>query len=436
MPAEANERKAGKEQHSYSTDSWSTSFPDREEKLGFLEEYLVLPSEVRDAEYHIVYQDNSGGLVPGPSDWDIRAALRVEQEDMALWTEGMNRILPEQIDLGLWNGLETEALDWGQLVPDGCYKRPDSRSYVVLFKDSGIILKLVSTLYLAPALDGSNLKDEIPGYEEHKTLVADTLGYDHSAVPYIRTVQADKIKNAEGVETEIVCYSALFHNSPLYGIPVLVVRTEDQAVCTVLFQGSYQDRFSLADIDGDGNEEILIQSLVSITGGAGGFETAIYKLDHGRPELLFCYPGQEEGERLDTGFALTFADGDKFQIRNGLTDYCTEFSRGPSAADDSYPYFDEQESFWDLGVDPFFYLFEPVDCDGDGADEILTAQYTYFHSRADGLGTAYSIIKWNQDKQMPEIVKSGFWPYEDCDEDSRYDYDERWSWYEANWYKE
>lgn len=62
---------------SLTTDSRSTSFEDKEEKLAFLQKYFDMPSEVVDAEYHIVYQDNSQGAVPGLSEWEIRAALQV-----------------------------------------------------------------------------------------------------------------------------------------------------------------------------------------------------------------------------------------------------------------------------------------------------------------------------------------------------------------------
>ncbi|MDR0221385.1 MAG: hypothetical protein LBI54_08295, partial [Lachnospiraceae bacterium] len=66
------------DQKNLTTDTWSNSFASKEEKRSFLAEYLVAPSEILDAEYHIVYHDNSTGRVPGPSDWDIRAALVIK----------------------------------------------------------------------------------------------------------------------------------------------------------------------------------------------------------------------------------------------------------------------------------------------------------------------------------------------------------------------
>ncbi|HBW35621.1 MAG: hypothetical protein VR66_05060 [Peptococcaceae bacterium BRH_c23] len=53
---------------SLTTDTISTVFSTQEEKLNFLRKYLVLPSMVSSTEFHIVFQDNSKGWVPGPSD--------------------------------------------------------------------------------------------------------------------------------------------------------------------------------------------------------------------------------------------------------------------------------------------------------------------------------------------------------------------------------
>src|SRR5690606_2471586 len=49
-----------------------------------------LKSAVLQTEFHIIYHDNSGGLVPGPSDWDIQAVMLVE--DTAPWKEGKTAI--------------------------------------------------------------------------------------------------------------------------------------------------------------------------------------------------------------------------------------------------------------------------------------------------------------------------------------------------------
>lgn len=57
-----------------------------------------MPSEIIDTAYHIIYQDNSKGRVPGPSDYNIRAAFTVAAGDLPLWTKDMKKILPEQVN--------------------------------------------------------------------------------------------------------------------------------------------------------------------------------------------------------------------------------------------------------------------------------------------------------------------------------------------------
>jgi len=121
---------------------------------------------------------------------------------------------------------------------------------------------------------------------------------------------------------------------------------------------------------------------------------------------------------------------------------------GNRAAGDYGPYFDEQghiteyakernkgEIYGLLGVDPFFFIFDPVDVDDDGIYEIMTAQFTYLFSRADGVGTAYTILKWNNASETVDVVKAGFWPYDD-DCDNKDAYYERWQDYLDNWYYE
>lgn len=69
------------------TETDSRALPDVQQRLAFLARYLRSKSPISDAEYIIHYRDNSGGSVPGPSDWDIRAVLQVA-DDGAAWHAG------------------------------------------------------------------------------------------------------------------------------------------------------------------------------------------------------------------------------------------------------------------------------------------------------------------------------------------------------------
>ncbi len=43
----------------------------------------------------------------------------------------------------------------------------------------------------------------------------------------------------------------------------------------------------------------------------------------------------------------------------------------------------------------------------------MTAQYTYLYGRSDGLGAAYTLLKWDNSMERMYIQKAGYWPYED-----------------------
>lgn len=70
---------------SLTTDTRSRDLAEAD-KVPFLARYLKLRSSVEAAEFHIVYHDNGGGLVPAPSDWDVRAVMKVAPGDIAAWT--------------------------------------------------------------------------------------------------------------------------------------------------------------------------------------------------------------------------------------------------------------------------------------------------------------------------------------------------------------
>ena len=394
------------EADSRTTDSRSTSFQDREEKLAFLQTYLDLPSGVSDAEYHIVYQDNSQGAVPGPSDWEIRAALQVEKEDISLWTDGMKKILPQQTDSRWWEDLKTPSFTWELSGDAQYYKRPDSQSYLVVCPGSGIILKYLSTTYIPQTPDAE------PGDEDLKAAAAGALGYDASTAPYIETAQVMQTRTADGEAVDLVCLRAMFYDSPIYGIPVLAIRSGNGIQTKVLCEGSYEDEFYLADITGDGVDELLASHCVSITGGAGSYQSAIYQLDGSASlKTRFENPDSKTDAAFDTGFGLHMAEDFICTVSNGYTGSQTTFTH--SSLKDS-PYYDHEGNLTDRGrernqadlldTDRGFFIFRPVDTDGDGIYEISTAQYSYLWGRSDSLGSACTILRWNDDPVQPLYV--------------------------------
>ncbi len=84
---------------SRTTDTYSRDFSSSAAKIAFLQEYLSTPSDILATEFHIVFHDNSGGLVPGPSGWDIQAVIKVAPLDLSRWQVGLTPLPAEGVDL-------------------------------------------------------------------------------------------------------------------------------------------------------------------------------------------------------------------------------------------------------------------------------------------------------------------------------------------------
>ncbi len=291
------------------------------------------------------------------------------------------------------------------------------------------------------------IEDNVPGYEKYKALAVTELIYDHSIISYIKTEQAAVGQLTAGSKAEIIAFAILPKAGEFPQIPFLVIDLGDEVICQKLlestdgFYGSYGMKFSIADIDGDGLDEILTQYSTGGNGGYGTFVTSVYKVINSELKKLFSYPQDEHEESLDTGFQMTLADGWNYVIKNKHTGFTCSVIHGKQQDN---PYFEEDgkltkdslkhnQDNW-LGVDPFFYTFEPIDIDSDGKFEIMTAQYAYFYGRSDGIGEAYSVLSWDSDSQKMRIIKAGFWPFQDNDS-SQSTYLEPCDDYRLNWYK-
>jgi hypothetical protein len=78
-----------KPERNMSTDTHSKQFATDPDKIQFLKRYLTFPTAVEAAEFHVVYQDNSGGGIPGPSDWDMQVVLKVAPQNLSAWTHNV-----------------------------------------------------------------------------------------------------------------------------------------------------------------------------------------------------------------------------------------------------------------------------------------------------------------------------------------------------------
>jgi hypothetical protein len=124
---------------SLSTDTHSSQFITQEEAIVFLEPYIKLTTKPLDLAYHIVYHDNSQGI-PGPSDWDMKLAVKVLPEDIDKWLEGAS--VTEPFDMS-WVSELLKGKDWN--VSSELVFYTGLGEQLAVYKTEGVILKWLST---------------------------------------------------------------------------------------------------------------------------------------------------------------------------------------------------------------------------------------------------------------------------------------------------
>jgi hypothetical protein len=130
---------------SLTTDTHSAQFATDAEKITFLRRYTKLYSAVETTEFHLIYHDNAGGAVPGPSDWDMPVALKVAPADVSAWTDGLQEIDGAGVDLSWGTDLLPDASRWARTSPPRVYERAGEGVIVATFASEGVILKHIWT---------------------------------------------------------------------------------------------------------------------------------------------------------------------------------------------------------------------------------------------------------------------------------------------------
>jgi hypothetical protein len=63
----------------------SAARPALADRVRFIENYVTFRRKYDKLEYGVMYQNNSGGMVAGPSDWDVRLIAVVPPKDVDGW---------------------------------------------------------------------------------------------------------------------------------------------------------------------------------------------------------------------------------------------------------------------------------------------------------------------------------------------------------------
>jgi hypothetical protein len=74
------------------TNTASTAFSTVVEKQEFLERYLKFRRSYEDVHFHISFIDGQSGMVPDPTEWDIRLIATVPADEIDQWINGLGEV--------------------------------------------------------------------------------------------------------------------------------------------------------------------------------------------------------------------------------------------------------------------------------------------------------------------------------------------------------
>ena len=127
-----------------SIDIYSYQIENFSKKSEILKKYLKKESGLMEAEYHIWYQDNGTGRVPGPSDYNLKLAMKIIPDSLDAWTNGLEKS-SEKITLDHWKELKLDENIWHlESDPELYYSRLKTEIKLV-FRKEHIILAIYST---------------------------------------------------------------------------------------------------------------------------------------------------------------------------------------------------------------------------------------------------------------------------------------------------
>ena len=68
-----------------STKTTSAAYATVAERTKVLNDYVTFRRTYETLDFDIMYQNNGGGMVPGPSDWDVRLVATVPASELQAW---------------------------------------------------------------------------------------------------------------------------------------------------------------------------------------------------------------------------------------------------------------------------------------------------------------------------------------------------------------
>jgi hypothetical protein len=80
------------------TDTVSSEFATLAEKQEFLELYIKFRRSYDDLHFHISFIDGDSGMLPGPTEWNVRVIAVVPVGEIDQWIDGLSEASDPELD--------------------------------------------------------------------------------------------------------------------------------------------------------------------------------------------------------------------------------------------------------------------------------------------------------------------------------------------------
>jgi hypothetical protein len=101
------------------TTTSSDAIASLDQRIDFLQKYVTFRRQYQEVAFHIEYHNNGTGLIPGPSDWDVRIVAVVPPEELELWVSTDVKAIP------------TTDVSWLATVPEGAMRTANITEWYV-----------------------------------------------------------------------------------------------------------------------------------------------------------------------------------------------------------------------------------------------------------------------------------------------------------------
>ena len=126
-----------------STDTRSKMLGSAAARSAFLCAYALCPTVPKDAAFHVVFHDNSRGLISGPSDGETVALVKIDPGQAELWARGCEpRGLDARPDWA--KPLLAERPEWAPKTPPDAYACGEGETRLIHVKDGLVLWRVVA----------------------------------------------------------------------------------------------------------------------------------------------------------------------------------------------------------------------------------------------------------------------------------------------------